>query len=756
MIRASNRSNVIVWYGALGALQLDLIANLGVGWVCGLTNEGTDSVTLVGSAGQTINGGAILTVEPGSSGLIFCSASGFNTIGVLVTVIPIVSGGTGATTAAGALTNLGGTAVGQSIFTAPSAASVIALLGLNNFTFKESSISASQSLAAGSSNTGFVCTAPLTLSLPLTTTLTNTFIFAAYAQGGAVTVVPQASDQINNQTAGANLVLPQGTSAMFFTDADGNWWPFFVSTQNVPGSWAIAGGTADVITAAYSPANTALTDGLLLGFRASAANVTTTPTLNPDGLGAATITDLGGNPVNVGAIPAQYAEMLVRYNLANTRWELLNPSPVLTRWAVAGGTVNAITVSPTPVLPALLDGALVWFRASGANTIAAPTLSVSGLAAHPITNLGGAALLPGAIPAQYAEMIVRYNMANTRWELLNPAVTTANQQTQGAISGLKVNVSSGTTVAVAATSVSVGNGSGSYYQATAVSVSINSAVNGANGLDTGALGASTWYAVFAIYNPATATVAGLMSLSGTAPTLPSGYTFFARVGWVLTNSGSALIGTLQYGRRAQYVVGGTNLTALPVMITAASGSVDDVPTWVGRRRGGVRPIPRRLHQAALIRTVDDHQWLAAPNNSYGAAGSSTNPPPGYRRGTAGIGAPSNPRGISSWKVRTSITRRCWRDGVDSCLGWRTTSDDRETVCSRFPTGHPARRDALRCQEVSGRPVVSLAAWPSPQNGWLPADHGRPLRAAAAHLLLVQRRADHRSHRDDERHPAGHL
>lgn len=113
-------------------------------------------------------------------------------------------------------------------------------------------------------------------------------------------------------------------------------------------------------------------------------------------------------------------------------------------------------------------------------------------------------------------------------------------------------------------------------------VTINAATNGANGLDTGALGASTFYYVFVIgsslgANPdvnidkqvstlASGTTvlngtviaegqvtqpvynvannyqpAGLLSLSATAPTLPIGYDMFRRVGAVLTSGGSVFL-----------------------------------------------------------------------------------------------------------------------------------------------------------------------------------------------------------------------
>ena len=95
------------------------------------------------------------------------------------------------------------------------------------------------------------------------------------------------------------------------------------------GQWAIAFGTPDQIQASYPIPNTILYDGLLLFFRASAANLTPTPQFSPDGLQPATITAYGGQPPLVSApsfIPGPGAEMAVRYNAQFSRWELLNPT----------------------------------------------------------------------------------------------------------------------------------------------------------------------------------------------------------------------------------------------------------------------------------------------------------------------------------------------------------------------------------------------------------------------------------------------
>ena len=98
--------------------------------------------------------------------------------------------------------------------------------------------------------------------------------------------------------------------------------------------------------------------------------------------------------------------------------------------AAAAGTVDAITADYTPDT-ALADMAMVAFVASGANTSATPTFAPDGLAARTITKQGGAALLAGDIPAAGFVAIVEYNLASTRWELLNPATAKTAENLSG-------------------------------------------------------------------------------------------------------------------------------------------------------------------------------------------------------------------------------------------------------------------------------------------------------------------------------------
>lgn len=332
-IVSSYRANAVIWNGAAGTLTLDTIANLTAGWWCFFTNEGTADVTIATSGGATINGGASYTLPHSTvagqyySAVVICTAGGFHVFAAVPNVIQVAHGGTGADNAPDALTNLGGSSIGITIFTAPSAAAVLAALGITGNVITEQTIAVNTAVTSGSSGLAYHCSAALTLSLVANSGLTTSFFFLVDAHGGAVTITPNAADAINGQAAGASYVMAQGSSLIMTTDAAGNWWPFANGGGGSSGiPWAIAAGTADAITGVFSPAIVALTDGLLLSFRALLANATTTPTFKADATTAHTITKEGGIALAKGDIPGVLFEALVRYNLANTRWELLNPA----------------------------------------------------------------------------------------------------------------------------------------------------------------------------------------------------------------------------------------------------------------------------------------------------------------------------------------------------------------------------------------------------------------------------------------------
>ena len=121
-------------------------------------------------------------------------------------------------------------------------------------------------------------------------------------------------------------------------------------------------------------------------------------------------------------------------------------------------------------------------------------------------------------------------------------------------------------------------------------VTINAAVNGAGGLDNGALANNTFYAVYAVgdsygMNPGTA----ILSASAVQPQLPAGYDMFARIGYVKTSGAAAILAFRQDGcgldRWMWYdasiptsVTAGASATYAPV--DASAGLPSSAPTMV--------------------------------------------------------------------------------------------------------------------------------------------------------------------------------
>lgn len=194
----------------------------------------------------------------------------------------------------------------------------------------------------------------------------------------------------------------------------------------------------------------------------------------------------------------------------------------------------------------------------------------------------------------------------------------------GGYRALKVLVASASTVTTTADAISLEDPNGYSFRALAVNVTADITVSGANGLDTGAEAASTWYNKWVIYNPTTQTLAALLSLSATAPTMPAGYTFKARVGAVRNDGSSNLLRTIQVGRRSQYIIG-TNPTLPLVLASGIQGNVS-TPVWVAIPWANFAP-PTACALRTNIFSTGGNSCMAAPSNSYGAVNSNTNPPP---------------------------------------------------------------------------------------------------------------------------------
>jgi len=227
-------------------------------------------------------------------------------------------------------------------------------------------------------------------------------------------------------------------------------------------------------------------------------------------------------------------------------------------WAsLAGGTPNVITIVDTGFNAT--DGTAINFLALSTNT-GATTLNPSGYGAISIekqTTGGPVSLTGGEITAGNIISVV-YSATYNAFLLLNPPIQSAsgNSNPLCGMSNLKITNNSGTPateISMSAGNIVTINTGGTIYNRTNPSVTINASITGANGLDTGTLADSTWYYVWWIDNGNAA--AGLLSLSSTAPLLPSGYTTECRAGAMTTDASANLMRTLQLGRNAQYIVG---------------------------------------------------------------------------------------------------------------------------------------------------------------------------------------------------------
>jgi hypothetical protein len=133
----------------------------------------------------------------------------------------------------------------------------------------------------------------------------------------------------------------------------------------------------------------------------------------------------------------------------------------------------------------------------------------------------------------------------------------------GGFSNLAVSRTNATTVAVTADRLTVFDTNNVGWLCTSVSVSPAITASGANGLDTGAEGSSTWYYIWVIRKSTDGTVAGLISTSSTSPTMPSGYDQKALVSVVRNDGSSNFIDFKQYGRDYYYITSQTGYSGSP-------------------------------------------------------------------------------------------------------------------------------------------------------------------------------------------------
>lgn len=296
----------------------------------------------------------------------------------------------------------------------------------------------------------------------------------------------------------------------------------------------------------------------------------------------------------------------------------------------SGGAANAQTITIANMPSTIPSGVPFKFIAGFTNTGATTLTIAGGSGAKNVFKPGpvGPVALAGSEIGVGDLVTVIYD--GTQYQLVSVQAVSGPMM-PASFKNLVIKVTSNTAATVTADAVTVENAAGAVIRLKTVSLTLATGTTGANGLDLGSMAAATWYSVNTIYNPTTGAVAVLISTQSVclSATLPSGYTYCSRYGWVRTAAGNTnLMGTWQFGKRAQYVVGLAQTTVIPSIHTGATGNIT-TPTWTAKAIGNFVPTTASEIFIALnaYSATSNSFTIVAPNNSYGAYASNTNPPP---------------------------------------------------------------------------------------------------------------------------------
>lgn len=443
--------------------------------------------------------------------------------------------------------------------------------------------------------------------------------------------------------------------------------------DNPTQDYALDTGVANAYVIALTPPITSYYNGLIVTWKVKSGNTSTGASTLDAGGGAATLVNDSG-----GAIAAND---LVALSIVTSVYDGATSQFFVTE-VVASQIIPTIvesTVTGTSHTYALADQAKMIIRSnsgtamtdtlpgtSGAlsngwyayvknkDTTASLTIAVGGGGTINQGLLTGSIIImPGETWLIASQGTGVYNVGRIQ------SATIHASPPGGAFKNLVAAYASTTTSTLTADEIVIEDSNLNTRRIATVSLTLNISTSGANGLDTGSLSANTWYYVFAIFNPSTNTQACLMSLSNTAPTMPSGYTFSALLSAVRLNGSSQIIGFKQFGRDYQWQVG-SNLSASRVMASGSAGSTS-VPTWVAVSVSNFVPTAIASTIKIYLQQITN-ACTSAPNNSFGGLGSSTNAPP-----------MSNGNPITSSEFLLESTNIYWASDSNAmlyCLGFK--------------------------------------------------------------------------------------
>ena len=361
-----------VWVTATSYAVNDFVVNGNQYAICLITHtSGTFATDLAAGKWAVIaDFTADLAAAAASAAAAAVSASGASTSATNAAT----SASTASTSAAAASTSAGNALTSQAAALASASAAATSATTSSTqaaISTTQANAAAASALAAAAYAAALVATSTTSLLIAVASRTFTTQTGKQFAAGQFISAVSAANNanfmhgQVTSYSATTLVVNVtdiggSGTLGDWNLSISGSQGSAGVSVPGVP--VATATGSVNAITATYSPVLT-LTDLTLCALVSIGANTSTTPTFSPDGLTARTITARGGSSLAPGDIGAAGAVVMLEYNLANTRWELLNPSLSI---AANGMFVNSQTVAAD------------YTVASGYNALSAGPITING------------------------------------------------------------------------------------------------------------------------------------------------------------------------------------------------------------------------------------------------------------------------------------------------------------------------------------------------------------------------------------------
>lgn len=342
-----------------------------------------------------------------------------------------------------------------------------------------------------------------------------------------------------------------------------------------------SGGSGNTQTLTYSVAPAAIVAGDRFAFSAGFTN-TGPATLNINGLGAiAVVTNtnaaLTGGEITAGLpVEVEYDGTSFRIILPY----LQVPSGINNPYPVSSGTANAQTLNYT-VAPPLITNYRYVFIAGLTNSTAA-TMNINGTGVKSVLRYDGSALGNGDITTGQQVTLI-YDGTNFRVVEPIPIPTAAAPTIpRSYLAGLTLSTAGGSGIFGIAAGQAVDSTNAAFmglataYTKTTASWLLGS---GNGGLDTGAIANTTCYHVFLIMRVDTGVTDILFSLSPSAPTMPTNYTLFRRIGSMLTDASAHWIAFWQVGDEFGWVTTVQSVAVTNLGATATNYALT-VPTGV--------------------------------------------------------------------------------------------------------------------------------------------------------------------------------